>query len=109
MIFAKLPPGLGLVLALSLAACGGTRTLPEPEAPATADSSVSREQAQELAADAALAEGYDVTEYQLEEMTLDEGGDWWLRYVLPPPTPPGGHFGVVVDAETGQARVMHGE
>jgi len=77
----------------------------EPEADAISESA-----AREIAQQLLDAEDGDLSQYRLVSSTRSEDGAvWWVHFELPPPTPPGGHLGVRVDAATGEAILMPGE
>ena len=60
----------------------------------------------------AKSEGYDVGKYNMTgchyEFT-DKDNTWTVFYELKPPTPPGGHFLILVDDGTKAATLAHGE
>ena len=109
-----------------LVACGGGDAAPvtdahdrgaesepesEPRLPATP---IDREQARTIAIREARGAGIDPDGYRVVSIEqVDEGsfrGHWHVFFeVHPGPVPPGGHFGVYVDMQSGDARVMQGE
>ncbi|MCC7539080.1 MAG: hypothetical protein IT379_22850 [Deltaproteobacteria bacterium] len=114
----------------SVSACGGAddggaRATPEPEGgtesggerrpdvelPTTA---ITEARAREIAIREARGAGMDPDRYRIVSVErVEEGsfrGHWHVFFEISPgPVPPGGHFGVYVDAQSGDARVMPGE
>ncbi len=73
---------------------------------------VTKEQAIRIAEETAKGEGYDLSKYNMtgshyEFVAKDQS--WTVFFVLKPPTPPGGHFAVIINARTGKASFMRGE
>lgn len=100
-----------LLAVVALPACGGrqdgTEQAQDSVEPAPA---VSEERARSIAAALGADNGYDPEVYSATDVRwLEDEGAWWLVFEHAPPTPPGGHFAVQVDGQTGQARLMHGE
>lgn len=75
---------------------------------AGAGTSLSESGAQAEARRAAEEAGYDLTEYRLTSTTHDDG-EYTVHFEQGPPTPPGGHFAVIVDERSGETRIMPGE
>ena len=65
-----------------------------------------------IAETTAKAEGYDIGKYNMTgchyEFT-DKNHTWTVFYELKPPTPPGGHFVVLIDDQTKKATLGRGE
>ncbi len=60
----------------------------------------------------ARSEGYDIAKYNMTGCHyefMDKNATWTVFYEIKPPTPPGGHFMVVVDDKTKEATLAHGE
>ncbi len=72
---------------------------------------LTKQQAIRIAEETAKGEGYDLSKYNMTgchyEYTAKDQS-WTVFFVVKPP-PPGGHFGVIIDARTGKARLMRGE
>ncbi len=65
-----------------------------------------------LARRAATDSGYKLADYREPETHFEfvrKDRSWSVFFQMKPPTPPGGHFLVVVDDETGKTRVVPGE
>ena len=59
---------------------------------------------------AAAREGYKLERYQPPEVRFDEEDrQWWVSFEMLPPTPPGGHFGVLIDVDKKEITVLPGE
>ena len=97
---------LSLVLAFLLApiGCGQRAKTPEPQ--------LTKDEVISIAEATARAEGFDIRKYNMTgchyEFT-DKDHTWTVFFELKPPTPPGGHFLVVVDDQTKKATFMPGE
>jgi hypothetical protein len=75
---------------------------------------VSEAEARSIATQHARAAGHDLAIYRLIEARLEpaaagRGARWVVRFEHAPPTPPGGHFLVWVDAATRAAELAPGE
>jgi len=64
--------------------------------------------AQAAARRAAEAGGYSMDQHSISA-TRREGDEYAVDFVQGPPTPPGGHFTVYVNARSGGTRIEHGE
>jgi hypothetical protein len=63
-----------------------------------------------LAKAAATREGYKLEEYRPPVVGFDEQDrQWWVSFEMLPPTPPGGHFGVLIDVDEEEITVLPGE
>jgi histone deacetylase 11 len=63
-----------------------------------------------LARAAATREGYKLEKYQPPKVRFDEEDrQWWVSFEMHPPTPPGGHFGVLIDVDEKEITVLPGE
>ncbi len=73
---------------------------------------LTKDQVLRIAEETAKAEGYDLAKYDMTgchyEYTAKDRS-WTVFFAIKPPTPPGGHFGVIIDDPTGKARLMRGE
>ena len=95
-----------LAVATLLVAC-------RPEPTAGSLGPLSRVAALEISRKAAVTSGYDLAKYKLDtfgnELSQDQS-EWLFVYLCSPgPPPPGCHFLVVVDRNTGKATVYPGE
>ena len=74
------------------------------------DATISEERAVEIARETAEQEGYDLSIYELRSVEFNEEGNrYWVHFEHAPPTPPGGHFSVDVNATSEEARLVRGE
>jgi hypothetical protein len=92
---------LTIAIALSLIGCSKTGTDP-----------LSYEQALEISRRVAREQGYDLAKYELDSFgdPAAVDGKWIVVYnCAPSPPPPGCHFMVVVDRQTGRAQLSPGE
>lgn len=93
-----------LMALLSTIGCGQRAKAPETQ--------LTKDEVISIAEATARTEGYDIRKYNMTgchyEFT-DKDDTWTVSFVLKPPTPPGGHFWVVVDDWTKKATLMHGE
>lgn len=63
----------------------------------------------EIAKEVAQTHDIDLAEYQMPSIEYDsENKEWFVSYVIKPPTPPGGHFSIIVDDTTGEAKFQGG-
>jgi len=73
---------------------------------------LSREKGMAVAAQAAKAHGFVLSEYYLDtfgEQLSADGSEWLFVYNCQPVPAPGCHFMVVVNRHTGQTKVFPGE
>ncbi|MDQ3031409.1 MAG: hypothetical protein M3Y87_03260 [Myxococcota bacterium] len=70
---------------------------------------IGRDRAIELARDAADEAGYTRADYEVRRAELETTpGVWRIELVHVPPTPPGAHCTVTVDAASGATDLVHG-
>jgi hypothetical protein len=63
-----------------------------------------------IAEAAAVREGFKLAEYQPPKVEFDEKErEWWVHFQMRPPTPPGGHFSVLIDVDEKEITVHRGE
>lgn len=73
---------------------------------------LTKEKVIQIAEEAAKNEGYDLQKYNMTGYHYEFTGKdhtWTVFYELKPPTPPGGHFIVIVDDQTNKATLAHGQ
>jgi len=97
------------VLALVVAATGCTQrsTLEGPP-----DTKLSYSQVKALAEDTAKSNGIELSRYDEPVVRFDGGSakkEWHVSFQMKSPTPPGGHFDVVVNDATSAAELHPGE
>jgi hypothetical protein len=73
---------------------------------------LTQEEVIQIAKDTAKSDGYDLGKYNMTgchyEFTRKDN-TWTVFFELKPPTPPGGHFMVLVDDRTKKATLVPGE
>ena len=74
---------------------------------------ISRHEAADIARNAAIADGLNLTEYTLEwvskHTSMIDGRPIWIVYFEGQEQTVGNHFGVVIDAQTRDATLIQGE
>ena len=73
---------------------------------------MSRDDVIKAANSAAIEAGYKLARYGVPEARyqfVNKDKRWTVSYTMKPPTPPGGHFLVWVEDQTGKTQVMPGE
>lgn len=93
-------------LFVALTACGGAQPSSVASAPA-----IDAARARVIAVETGAASGYDPAVFtEVDEPVWHaEDGTWWVLVEHAPPAPPGGHYAVTVDGDTGEATLRHGE
>jgi len=77
---------------------------------ASAEGATCTDRARELALEAAVREGFDMSAYHESGCDLDESRQQYVvTFTSGPPTPPGGEFDVWVDVRTGRTELLRGE
>ena len=99
----------GIVLVFCLVSCGNVeQTLANNDV-----QPIPRDKALEIGKLAATKYGYDLTKYELETFgeELSTKNDAWMFVFMckPTPAPPGCHFMVVVNRQSGVSEVFPGE